>query len=264
MASPEAEWHQALGQAVNALEMPEFPAILVAALHHVALFDYCVIFGYAGSGRPADLYDDFGPRRRDIFVSVYQSGPYLLDPFYHASRQRIQAGLYRLRELAPDRFYQSEYYRSYYIRTGLAEEIGFVIHPNDAATIVMSLMRAGHRTLFATRELRHLRAVAPVIIALAGRHWRDFAEPASHGARHPDPAMLPSFELPGQPRLTRREGEVVSLVLRGHSSVAIAQELGIAAGTVKIHRKNIYAKLGLSSQAELFSLFLSSVARPGD
>jgi DNA-binding CsgD family transcriptional regulator len=49
-------------------------------------------------------------------------------------------------------------------------------------------------------------------------------------------------------------------VLRGHSSEAIGDALGIASGTVKIHRKNIYAKLGIGSQAELISMFLASLS----
>ncbi len=47
------------------------------------------------------------------------------------------------------------------------------------------------------------------------------------------------------------------MVLRGHSSDSIGRHFGITTGTVKVHRKNIYAKLGISSQSELFSLFIS-------
>ena len=70
---------------------------------------------------------------------------------------------------------------------------------------------------------------------------------------------------PYQP-LTRREREVVRLVLRGHSSNSIGRQFKITTGTVKIHRKNIYAKLGISSQSELFSHFisyLSGLVEPG-
>lgn len=34
--------------------------------------------------------------------------------------------------------------------------------------------------------------------------------------------------------------------------------LGISAGTVRIHRKNVYAKMRISSQRELFSIFMQS------
>ena len=55
--------------------------------------------------------------------------------------------------------------------------------------------------------------------------------------------------------LTRREREVVRLLLRGHSVKSTAGVLDLAPGTVKIHRRNIYAKLGISSQSQLFSRF---------
>jgi DNA-binding CsgD family transcriptional regulator len=36
----------------------------------------------------------------------------------------------------------------------------------------------------------------------------------------------------------------------------VAEQLSISPGTVKIHRKNIYAKLGIGSQSELLGLFI--------
>jgi DNA-binding CsgD family transcriptional regulator len=69
--------------------------------------------------------------------------------------------------------------------------------------------------------------------------------------------LTSAFENFGEGVLTRREREVVRMVLRGHSSNSIGRQFHITTGTVKIHRKNIYAKLGISSQSELFSLFIS-------
>ncbi|HAT43389.1 MAG TPA: hypothetical protein DCS87_16900, partial [Rheinheimera sp.] len=44
-----------------------------------------------------------------------------------------------------------------------------------------------------------------------------------------------------------------------------AEKLQTSEGTVKIHRKNIYRKLDIGSQAELFSLFINCIpfAQPG-
>ena len=67
------------------------------------------------------------------------------------------------------------------------------------------------------------------------------------------------FKTFGTSVLTTRECEVVGLVLRGYSSEAIADILGIAKGTVKTYRRSIYAKLGISSQSELFSMFISAL-----
>jgi DNA-binding CsgD family transcriptional regulator len=262
--SLEQGWHIALAEAIQGLDTPRFAPSLARALRRVASFTYTVMFAFRGEERPLDLFDDFGPARRSIYVTDYQAGPYLLDPFYHAARGGIAPGLYRMRDLAPDRFYQSEYYRSYYVQTGLAEEIGFFLRPAPGVTVTMSLMRVAGTAAFTAREMARLRVAAPVVIALAERNWRGLAQRFAVDAAAPSADDPPSdaFTTFGRHRLTQRESEIVSLVLRGHSSEAIGVALGITAGTVKIHRKNIYAKLGIGSQAELFSLFVH--ARSGD
>jgi DNA-binding CsgD family transcriptional regulator len=63
----------------------------------------------------------------------------------------------------------------------------------------------------------------------------------------------------GRSVLTSRECQVVQLILRGHSVKEAAIKLGIAPATVKLHRRNLYAKLDVTSQASLFSLFLDAV-----
>ena len=56
--------------------------------------------------------------------------------------------------------------------------------------------------------------------------------------------------------LSPRQAEIALLILRGHSSVSIGLRLGISAQTVKVFRKQLYRKCGISSQAELFSLLM--------
>ena len=51
--------------------------------------------------------------------------------------------------------------------------------------------------------------------------------------------------------LSSRQREVCALVLRGRLNKEIAFELGIAEKTVKIHRAQAMAKLGVRSVAEL-------------
>lgn len=52
-------------------------------------------------------------------------------------------------------------------------------------------------------------------------------------------------------QLTPRELEVVRMVSRGLRNRAIAEQLGISEGTVKIHLHNIYQKLGIDGRLEL-------------
>ena len=60
--------------------------------------------------------------------------------------------------------------------------------------------------------------------------------------------------------LTRRLRVARAQMLKGHSRKSVAQGLAISPETVKLHRKHIYEKLDITSQAELFSLFLGALS----
>lgn len=62
-----------------------------------------------------------------------------------------------------------------------------------------------------------------------------------------------------QQGLTGREREIVAMILAGYATTDIARDLNIGVGTVKNHRKRLYGKLGISSERELFSLFINHV-----
>jgi DNA-binding CsgD family transcriptional regulator len=63
--------------------------------------------------------------------------------------------------------------------------------------------------------------------------------------------------------LTPRERDIVQLVVEGYPSAAIAQRLGISRGTVKNHRRRLYEKLDITSERELFLLYVSWLSGPG-
>lgn len=53
--------------------------------------------------------------------------------------------------------------------------------------------------------------------------------------------------------LTKREKEIVNLIMNGLTNKEIATHLSISANTVKVHTKNIYEKLNVSDRLSLFS-----------
>ena len=63
----------------------------------------------------------------------------------------------------------------------------------------------------------------------------------------------------GEEALTPREQEIAVHILKGHSSKSLAREINISPETVKIHRRNIYRKLQVASQSELFARFLATL-----
>jgi DNA-binding CsgD family transcriptional regulator len=249
----------AAGHLVDAIGAKRFPAALAELLRTAVPYSYTVIFGYRGAARPLDLFDDFPTSRRKIFVTDYLEGPYLLDPFYLAANRLVSPGLYRMRDLAPDRFYQGEYYRSYYAKTGLAEEIGFFIDLVPSVCITVSLMRA--EKVFSARDLRALQELEPVVRAAARKHWAGLSDPVQIADPTGKEARVEeSFASFGQGILTAREREIVEHTLKGHSAEAIGEILGITPGTVRIHRRNVYSKLRISSQGELFSRFIQTLS----
>ena len=60
--------------------------------------------------------------------------------------------------------------------------------------------------------------------------------------------------------LTARECDIVKLVLRGYPNALIAKELDISPGTVRNHRSRLYFKLDITTERELFSLFLRDIS----
>jgi DNA-binding CsgD family transcriptional regulator len=248
----------------QALADAELGEIFRRVMRALVRFDHIVVFAYNDAERPIDLYSTFNRDEHVVFVALYQVGPYLLDPFYHTARQRRE-GVFRMRELAPDRFFSSEYYRTYYVKTGLAEEIGFFVPTDDGTTVVLSLMRREESGSFPTAEFSLLRKAEPMVAALVRHHWAElaprFSGSASGSCGRGNPAILPvtNLERQGQ-KLSMREAAIVELVLQGHSSESIGLKLGIATGTVKVHRRNVYRKLDISSQTQLFSLYLKSLS----
>jgi DNA-binding CsgD family transcriptional regulator len=252
------DWARLTGAVVASLDSPTLPQVLAGLLRQVAPFSYNVVFGYLGTAQPIDLHDDFPHDKRQVFVTDYQAGPYLLDPFYQAAMGAVVPGLHRMRDLAPDRFYQGEYFRNYYEQTGLAEEIGYFVTLPQQAVVVVSLMRAERP--FTQREFAALQAVFPFVAAVVQRQWGGLAQRFDGGSpaaqQRPGRAVFNNF---GNGILTAREREVTEFTLKGHSAESAGQLLGISPGTVRIHRRNIYAKLRINSQGELFSRFLETI-----
>ena len=59
-------------------------------------------------------------------------------------------------------------------------------------------------------------------------------------------------------KLSRREQEVLTLVLKGNDAQNIASELVISPGTVKAHLHRIYVKSGVSNRDDLIDAFWRS------
>ncbi|ABS17525.1 MULTISPECIES: response regulator transcription factor [Brucella/Ochrobactrum group] len=255
-------WAQTSARVIDALHQPHFPATLIEAIRSVVPFEHTVTFAYCGNRRPIALHSEFPVWKHKVMVEDYQEGPYLLDPFYLQSSRPGDPRLVRLRDMAPDRFYQGEYFRNYYVQTELAEEIGFMFNVEPNICIVISAMRTSKP--FSAHEFRKLGELVPFIGAVGRHNWADLSKQFTQTSQQPETDNLSkiiqhAFRNLGRQILTTREVEVTEYILKGYSAEATAHALGISCGTVRIHRRNIYGKLHINSQGELFSRFISAM-----
>lgn len=259
-------WHAHMPELVAAVQGSAFNSSLDQALRALVPFDQSCVFFYPVAGRPRLLHDNLQDVPEDGAMQRYINGTYLLDPVYTACAHGRAAGLYRMAELAPDDFFMGEYFNSPHVHPcismasgTLAEEIVFLSPLPGGAYAAYSLMRCNGSAAFSASEMTMLRLCQPVLEALCQRHHAPLAgaPDGDRAARSISDQLDAAFAGFAADRITAREQVIAGLILRGHSSLSIALNLEIAEGTVKNHRKHLYSKLGISSQSELFHLFVN-------
>lgn len=232
-----------------------------------AAFDMSCAFAFSPDRPPVVIHDGYSATINRKALKTYLRGAYLLDPFYSACVGRRAEGLWRMSDLAPDAFYEGSFSSSREVHPcisdeagTLIEEIGFIVWLGDEFSATFSLMRNRNRESFSDSEFAALSALAPLVAINLRRHWQLVNVTDTHAGtsgaprRHNEEIFHRAFS-----DLTPAQHLVTKLILRGHSNVSIAENLGITEGTVKMHRYNIYKRLQISSQAELFQRFIDQL-----
>ncbi|MFO1435651.1 MAG: helix-turn-helix transcriptional regulator [Gammaproteobacteria bacterium] len=206
-------------------------------------------------GPPQTLFHNIDDRAVAATIDLYERGPFRLDPFFLACINDRRQGVFRLSAIAPDNFTRTAYYLDFYRRLRMGEEVGVLLPLPEEAGIIVSLESGAADARFRTIEIEWLSAVFPMLAAAVSQYWNTRQKKVAKADTSID-GLFAGF---GKGVLSNRECEVVRLILQGHSSASIAAQLGIAAGTVKMHRKHAYQKLAVSSQAQLFQRFMSTI-----
>ena len=225
--------------------------------------DSIVVIAYHHDYVPLVVYEDLDRLDREALYAHYFEGAYLLSPFYLSwLSAKDKSSLHRLQTIAPDGFFDSLYYTDYYGRSGLCDEMGYIVPVSNESATLISLGRTAKFEAYSEEEQFSLQAVEPFISKLVQLHYSIIsARPDSVTRSTPlKKQMADTLEVFGSALLTEKEKKVVQLMLRGHSSKSCARELGISPTTERVHRRNIYAKLNISSQAELFTQFFDVLA----
>lgn len=257
-------YEQALAQAISALGTAAFARRLAELVNGQVASDCCVMLSYRSPGSAVYLYDNLA-ERRELLFGPYLNGIYTLDPFYRALCQGLPDGVYSLAAVMQQLGVRDpDYLAGFYQATGWQHELGLVLALHEGQWLTLCLGRLAP-TPFSPAEQNRLRHLLPILRALCRQHW-----PAGAGVLAQTP-VSPTADFPrpmrdrieralarfGQSRLTPREQQVAVALLQGQDNATIAQALGIGEGTVKNHRKHVYRKLAIDSQAALFTQFIN-------
>ena len=258
----QSDWLQAIGETILLIGSDDFYASLCNVFIQTLGINHPLLLYFPEKGRAQALHYDYKVKNEYFRqVESYVNGPYVLDPFYQAGLKGLPAGAYRLKEVAPDNFKKTEYFRRYYRTINFRDEICFIQSLPKGGHMQLSMGPADKNGRFPKQTVRFLKSVSAVTNSLILRHWNLTSSEQSNGSsselRQTLQQALQHF---GSSILTEREQAVLQLVLHGHSNKSAAEKLGITLATVKLHRKHIYKKLDISSQSELFYLFIDSLS----
>lgn len=253
-------WNQCVSKLTGLTDVSYIPEYLMQALEVLVPSDIGLIIVYGKKMKPVNVYDNAVAAQRSLQIDAYFEGPYLLDPYYRAGINGIKSGLYRLSDVAPSGFRQSEYYRSYYKPSQSKDEVGFITHLPDGCFANASLLNIEASPKFSRSSAEILRSCQPVVDEVLTKYWMTKKESGEQEGSQLHSQLGAALEVFATSVLTSRECEVIQLYLHGHNTRSIAERLRISYHTVSLHRKNSYAKLDIKSQAELFHLFIDSLS----
>ncbi len=260
-----SQWNRDLSLAIAALGTDEFFPALTDAVRNQVAIDYPQFWLYHRDLPPKVLYHEIPKQALPSQVDQYLEGPYREDPFYQASMNQPRSRIYRLSRLTAGKLQNSDYYHEYYSDTGTVDEAIFLSRLRGGNVINLSMMRLPAHGEFSDEEYEALYLLADPVSELIKSHSEhdDFA--VTHliqpGIDHQIDLAFRTF---GASLLSPREKDVLELMLRGYGTDASADRLDIAIETVRRHRKSIYRKLDVSSQTDLFSLFLNAMSCLGE
>lgn len=260
------QWIAALTEATRAIGQPDFVDRLMALLNGVLPVDQCAVFTFSPDGRADHLFTkskmpdaQAAALARDYVGGLFRDDPNL--PLLENVRPNAAPAL--LPFPMEDQF--NRYYRKHFFEeTNLVDKASMVA-ADERGVVYCNFYRMGDSGRYTAADWQKLSLVLPLMTSLIAAHHRalpEVAAPAAAGRGKAAWSVVHSVigrAAPPFDKLTPREREVCARVLLGYTTEAIGLDLNIAVTSVATYRKRAYAKLGIATQNELFSICLASI-----
>ena len=245
----------ALTMTIESVGQPSFPEALSVFCMGLARAEAAHLSAFFHTSKPLEIFSTRTDEPDNTALETYLDVAFVLDPFHELFLRSPKDRVDRLQDIAPDDFLKSEYYEKFFSELGLSDECGLMLPISSEAALFLSLGVHDDRLMTVDR----LRAMLPVIGALARRHWTVLTPKVIDGTGRLAAHLDESFAAFGNSILSPREAEITRLVLKGHSTKSIALIFNNSPETIKAHRRRIYSKLGLATQGALLPLFFEAL-----
>ncbi len=269
------DWLIKLNKTIAKLGQAEFEDSLFELVNAMVCVDHCVVFINNNDGSTAHLFTK-SKLSDDIcrsLANAYTERFYIRDPNLDALDQELNPPKEKMTLLphTPVAAYDEGYKARFFTNTGLVDKVSSLLETRQY-NIYCSFYRLEESGRFQPQEFDELSRILPILTNLIFKHFR--LSGLKENENHQDPIITQvplgrsadasanlldaKNELFAQ--LTEREQQVCIRILQGLTSEAISLDLKVAISTIHTYRKRAYAKLGISSQNELFSLYLELIS----
>ena len=262
-----------IGNLIDSVDSYDFLKTSADMICNLSNSTYTTVFVYTKDQAPLYVFDSFEGRKHKDAIRTFIGETYIISPFYRKCTRGIRAGLYLAKDLyKPNDCEVEDMVRSLELAVEhsdreelgyrtlnwpeLQSEISMAIPLDDGRIVEIAIYRDSKRVSFEENFPDDLAELYPVLGACFRRFWSR-NETRFYGKTK---TVINGFA----PLLSKREREVIDLILKGHSSESISLMLGISITTVKSHRKMSYQKMKISTQAELMSLYLMCLQQNSD
>lgn len=213
----------------------------------------CTLFAYSPNRSPQII--SFADRARMLELprisSNYAERFYSMDGNQQAmtarptpsSTERIMVQRQGIEDIA-----HRDYRRICYELPQISERVALLSHCDGNRWLSINFYRGREHGRFSANEINVIETAAPLIVQISRLHYRAYLE------ANEMPALLSERVISLYPELTRRDHELLQLMLAGCDVQAISTSMGIQQSSAATYIKRLYRKLGIAGQRELLAL----------
>lgn len=240
-----------VGELFETIATDQFYPQLTDLLHSIVSFEEFAVLTFRAGMLPSSPYSRCSCNAEEA-CTAFIEGLYHESPLYNFCRNGGR-GVRSVSQLRSANYRDTTFYKNYMKPSQLRDEAAFCI-PGGGGTDYLICLGRGAKE-FSPEEIKKLEQLASIVERAVVNHERLLTQKATEVIEYCTSlgtleSKLGSFV---STNLTERERQIVGYLIRGYSSKACARQLDISPSTERVHRKNIYRKLGVNSQSELLA-----------